>query len=145
MYSARTFYYFAATDREYHECLALAETPAEQLLARDAPLIYAVRDQKVIGWLGSDIADDGIVILGPFVATASLKRKVFLLMRLVESFERLLPLLGVKGFAFWIPAAAAEGYVHSMQRLCGMPFVQPDGSHWYTWNVGASFHRQETN
>jgi len=137
MRPAHTKYYMAATDAEYAACLAMAEAQDVGEIPRDMPLVYADREGRIVGWLGTRLTDDGVVLVTPLVLSAALMTGRIVLLRLLEALERVLPLLGIHDYAFALDARAAVPYQQAVEALCGPPRHHLHGEAWYIRHVAA--------
>lgn len=93
------------------------------------PEIVAERDGKVIGFLGT-LKVDNAVVAGPLLLNGK-KQKAFTFLRLVEAYDRVLFMAGVKSYLFAIPEKMTE-YQRLAEKIGLVPFtVDADGDHWY--------------
>ncbi len=117
----RTAYRLVTTGVEAALCEEVRRLADEPLHLFEFPTIYAVREDRALGYLGREADPDGDVVLGPLVLDPrlGLAQRAFLALRLWEAMGVILMQAGVTDAFFRVDATRAD-YLARLARV-GFP------------------------
>jgi hypothetical protein len=92
------------------------------------PTVVAIRDDAIVGLLSTQTGQ-GAVIAGPLVI--SMARPIFIAIRLIEAYERVLWEAGVRSYRFGIDATEGKAWADMVQRYGFEPYTEHAGALWF--------------
>lgn len=119
----KTTYRLAAVPSDYRAVRALSGTTERMTW----PTVVAERDGRIIGCFGTYFSDDAIV------AGAMHAPHAIVGLRLIEAYERVLRLAGVRSYLFSIAVDAPASWRHTLKNSTDLvePLGEHNGEQWY--------------
>ena len=116
-----TLYRLARPGGEFNKLYAMVRRSRYPMQKLEWPVVVAVRDGDIIGFIATHPRDDAIVA-GPLLLKD--ERNPFVFMRLVQAYENVLQCAGVKSYLFNVEKSNFS-YIHSVQAV-GVPLIAED-------------------
>lgn len=129
MYPASTTYHLCTKPSDYKACHALREAAESPKVTFGFPTVYAVRDNAIMGFLGT-LRAKGQIVAGPLVTDPTLKKPVFITLRLAEAYEQILRQAGVTSYRLGIAKDRPE-WSQAVARAGFTPYSETPTDTWY--------------
>lgn len=129
MRPTQTTYHLCTKPGDYRACHALREAAGRPKVTLSFPTVYAVRDNAIIGFLSTTEAK-GQIVAGPLVTDPTLKKPVFVALRLAEAYEQVLREAGVTSYRVGVTKDRPE-WSAAIQRSGFRPYAETETDTWY--------------
>lgn len=124
----RTQVFLCTTTKEYKRCRRFCKLHGQDhYLAY--PTVYAVRDGRIIGVLGTTL-DGGMVCMGPLAVHRDVRMKGVVALRLVQVQEALYKDAGLDSYYVFI-SHDNPGWKRSAEKMLLRPVYETDTHTWY--------------
>lgn len=128
MHPVETIYQLAGTSGDYRECHHLLRTEGMEDSIFRFPTVIARRNGVPIGCVGTQDRND-MVVCGPLVIKGG--NKPIVAMRLLEAYDLLMQLHGIKLYYFSVAADRTDAFSRKKLEGIGMEYWETVGD--YIW------------
>lgn len=129
MHPTTTTYHLCTKPSDYKACHTLGEAAGSPKATLGFPTVYALRDNAIIGFLGT-LKAKGQVICGPLVTDPTLKKPIFVALRLAEAYEQVLRQAGVTSYRLGVAKDQPE-WSAAVHRAGFQPYAETPTDIWY--------------
>lgn len=128
-----THYLIADTAQDYRKAHVLIQKEGMPDAPLNFPTVMAWHEGELIGVLGTDTTQN-MIIAGPLVLRSD-KRRPFTLLRLIETYERVMRVCGVTQYVFSVEDKNAHWLKQITELTELTPYAQQDGRAFYVRNL----------
>lgn len=127
-------YFICKTAFDYKKAHELIKSEGQEDCPLSFPTCIAADDNgDLIGVIGTN-TDQGMIICGPLVIRSD-KRHIFVMIRLIDFYERVMRDAGVKAFVFSAPLDKSE-WIQQIQTVYELkPYAIKNGHQWFVRNL----------
>lgn len=129
MHPASTTYHLCTKPSDYKLCHALREAAESPKVTFGFPTVYALRGNAIVAFLGT-LKTKGQVICGPLVTDPTLKKPIFVALRLAEAYEQVLRQAGVTSYRLGVAKDRPE-WSAAVHRAGFQPYATTETDTWY--------------
>ena len=128
-----TDYRLATTSADYKRIRNFLKDQEIEFSRLSFPSIFAERNGVVVGTL-STTYDANLIIAGPLAADVGRGNPAFVLVRLIQAYERVLERTGVSEYLFWVWEHQGP-WISTLKDAGLTPWERKDGRLWFKKEV----------